>query len=346
MFRILRIIPLLLCLPVLLFPDRLEAKTPAPTGNTCTGRNLLPELTAEERARLETAAARHPYHEGNYWRAEKNGNVIHVIGTIHLPDPRLEERVDRLWPLVSGVDEILLEATPDTIRRLKEAMARDPGFLFIQQGPTLLEQMEENEWQALSRALAARGIPPIMAAKLQPWFAMTLLSIPPCMQTPGGMPPEGVDALIMQRAEAEGLAMRELEPFDTLFRLMNKGTPEENLKQLRLALVTMGNPRKSEDALATMMALYLAGRHRMIIEISYHMALAEGIAPEDLNAMKESMEVDLLAGRNLNWMDVILPAAEEREIAVVVGAGHLSGDTGILRLLENAGYELVRQPRF
>ncbi len=342
-----RFILLLLCLPALLLAPPLHARETEAPGGQCGGVSLLPALSAEERAALEAAAARHPHHEGNYWRAEKGGSVIHVIGTIHLPDPRLEARVARLWPLIAGVDEILLEATPDTIRELKEAMARDPGYIFIQEGPTLLEQMAQDEWEKLSEALAARGIPSIMAARLRPWFAMTLLSLPPCMMRHDGTPPEGVDTLIMQRAEAAGVAMRALEPFDTLLRLMDTGTPEENLAQLRLALATTGDPRQAEHALATMMALYLEGRHRMIIEISRHLALAEGrIAPEEVDAMMQAMEADLLVGRNRNWIRVILPAAEGREIAVVVGAGHLSGEEGVLGLLERAGYSLTRQPEF
>jgi uncharacterized protein YbaP (TraB family) len=53
----------------------------------------------------------------------------------------------------------------------------------------------------------------------------------------------------------------------------------------------------------------------------------------------EEME-DLLFNRNRNWvaqMKEIMPSASAM---FVVGAGHLPGEHGVIRLLENEGYKL------
>ena len=58
-------------------------------------------------------------------------------------------------------------------------MANDLTALMITSGPTLIDLMTEDDWDALSTALALRGIPGWMAAKMRPWFLTMMLSIRP-----------------------------------------------------------------------------------------------------------------------------------------------------------------------
>ena len=52
----------------------------------------------------------------------------------------------------------------------------------------------------------------------------------------------------------------------------------------------------------------------------------------------------LLIQRNRNWMPVIADAiAETDTIVAAFGAAHLIGDFGVLQLLENDGWDLVRR---
>ena len=62
-----------------------------------------------ERDRLDAELDAMPYATGNHWRAEKDGEVIHLIGTMHLSDPRLDGPVDRLRPVIAEAGALLLE---------------------------------------------------------------------------------------------------------------------------------------------------------------------------------------------------------------------------------------------
>ena len=53
----------------------------------------------------------------------------------------------------------------------------------------------------------------------------------------------------------------------------------------------------------------------------------------------EEME-DLLFKRNRNWVEQMKEIMPSASAMFVVGAGHLPGEQGVIRLLENEGYKL------
>ncbi len=67
--------------------------------------------------------------------------------------------------------------------------------------------------------------------------------------------------------------------------------------------------------------------------------------PVEADVMFNDMEEVLLNTRNRNWIPVITQATEAHDhIVVAVGAGHLIGEAGVLRLLENEGWTVSAIP--
>lgn len=69
---------------------------------------------------------------------------------------------------------------------------------------------------------------------------------------------------------------------------------------------------------------------------------------EKLHGMLTSEEEDLggyedllVTGRNKNWIGVMSPMMKEGSVFFAVGAGHLGGYNGVVRLLQRAGYEVT-----
>ncbi len=315
-----------------------------PAAAQCVGKNLMQTMPADARAQLDAATASHPYPNGNLWRATKGASTIHVMGTFHLTDPRLDAYLEPLWPLIDTADLILLEATRETMEQLKTETLTNPSLLFIKEGPTLIDQMSAENWERLSAELSLRGIPGFMASKMQPWYAAMMLSIPPCAMA-GLAAQNGVDHRILARAEIHNTPTRALEGFDVVYDLLGGGDPEAQLEGIRLALTSA----KEGDALfTTMTTAYLSGAHRAIWELGRQQALyAQQESGVDGIKLFDEMEAKLLTDRNANWMPLILAAAQEAETLVVaVGAAHLSGENGVLYLLEKSGYVLTRVDGF
>ncbi|MCP4441916.1 MAG: TraB/GumN family protein [Aureispira sp.] len=60
----------------------------------------------------------------------------------------------------------------------------------------------------------------------------------------------------------------------------------------------------------------------------------------DMDEMEGGQEL-LLDNRNKNWIPLILEMAKKEPVFFAVGAGHLGGKTGVIRLLMKEGYKLT-----
>jgi len=71
------------------------------------------------------------------------------------------------------------------------------------------------------------------------------------------------------------------------------------------------------------------------------LALSEKYKPQDARVYNAMMD-RLLVRRNINMSERMRVRLKEGNAFVAVGALHLPGDTGLLRLLSNAGYRVTR----
>ncbi len=314
--------------------------TALPLRAACTGTDLLAALPADQRAALEAAAANHPYAEGLLWRAERGGQVIHLVGTLHIHDPRHAATLAQIDPLIASVDTVFLEFAPGDEQRLQRKMARDPSLAFITEGPTLPDRLGPADWATLKRQMSDRGIPGFLAAKMKPWMAMTTLALTRCAMADIQAGRRGLDHMILGRAEALGTKVRALEPVDTLFEIFGSYTEAEQLDFLRMTLAQQLNDPDAQ--MVTLIEAYFREEVRLVWEWS--MALARDVADmtdAEWQAELARAEDALLIRRNQAWMDRILPAADRGEILVAAGALHLPGEYGLLNLLAAEGFALV-----
>ena len=305
---------------------------------SCHGQDLIASLPSADLGALNAAVAAAPYPSGNHWRATRGTQTIDLIGTFHLYDPRMNAPMARLTPLIASADRVYLEATEVEIAALKQAVATRPELLIIQ-GKTLPERLPEADWQRLSAALQARGIPAFMGAKFQPWYVAMLLGVPPCAMSVLADGATGLDQLIMRAAKAGGVPMAALEPYDTVFTAINSLSDSDQTAMIRDALLT---EHQSEDILATMTAAYFREDHRAIWEFARQSALkAPDADPAQVAADLARMEDVLVNRRNQAWATLLDKAAGDHLI-VAVGAGHLAGQKGLLNLLSQVGFALAR----
>ncbi|MBN2631474.1 MAG: TraB/GumN family protein [Rhodobacteraceae bacterium] len=309
----------------------------SPAFAECHGSNLFTTMPKTDRARLEQAAAMQPFHKGNLWRATKDGMQVTLAGTYHLGDPRHAALMARLTPLIDATATVLVEAGPAEEAALKAEAARDP-LLFVLTDTSLPQIMPAADWQALSTAMARRGIPGFMAAKFQPWYVAMLLAVPPCMI--GQLDAKtGLDALIIQHATTRDIPLRGLEPHDTVFNLFGAMSQGDQVALLRASLALED---RAEDYITTLADSYFAGDSRLIWELMRDLSLAlPGYTPEQVEADLAKMEQALVITRNQSWVPVIEAAARTGPAFAAFGALHLPGQYGIPNLLQQNGWTLT-----
>ena len=310
----------------------------------CKGQDLRASLTKDERQKLAYAVAATPYPEGNHWKATKDGQAIHLIGSIHVDHPKIAPRVASLTPLIESASVVYFEMTFDDQRALEKELRENPELLLLSD-TTLPEILDDTAWQLLSAAAEERGFPPFMTAKFRPWYLTMMLAMPPCQDTNlalGG----GMDARLQDIAVAADRDIRALEEYDAVFNFFNNAPLNEQADMLLTAII---DPALTQDMYSTLFRQYAEEKHAESWELSRILtARVISDAPERAMAAFDSLEETLLWQRNQAWMTPILKGAqrssEDAPMVVVSGAAHLHGKQGLLVLLESQGYKIERLP--
>ena len=131
--------------------------TALPAAAACVGQSYLDLISDSQRATLEANVETVPYAEGLTWEAVRGNDTLTIIGTMHIYDPRLDPLRDKVGDAVTNADLVMLEATPNEEAALQDLIVTDPGRLFIVDGPTLPELLDEETWGRLADAASDRS---------------------------------------------------------------------------------------------------------------------------------------------------------------------------------------------
>ncbi|MGQ3488510.1 TraB/GumN family protein [Roseovarius pacificus] len=304
----------------------------------CEGTDLIAAMPKAERDALESQAAAMPHSKGLLWQATRGDTRITLFGTYHFPHDETLRHLENLKPMIETAGAIYLEVSNDDQSAMERALSEDPSLMFITEGKTLPDLLEEDEWQRFSDEMRARTIPPFFAAKFKPVWAAMMLGIGPCEARNGAMDGAGIDKLIGDHAASLGTPSRSLEDFRTLLEMLDSFPMDEQLDMIRLFFAWPGDP---DDMAYTLRQRYLNQEIALIWSYSRAVSVTFGgdTAQEDF----ERFEHMLLTDRNTGWIDVLLNAPEDVLFAAV-GAAHLPGENGVLHLLENEGFTIERLP--
>lgn len=307
----------------------------------CNGPSLLDRLPPDARAQLDRAIAATPFGEGRLWQAERAGTTMVLVGTMHLADPRHAPLIEAATAHIAAADLVLLEMTPQEEAAMQTAITSDPDLMFLTEGPTLPELLDDATWAAVAEAARARDIPPFLASRFQPWFLMLTLSMPPCAMPDMIAGNPGLDQQLMRIAEGAGVPMQPLEAWDTIFALFAEGDIDSQIALLRLSLL---DPDLQTEMFVAMLDGYFAGRIAEIWELTrLSMSFLPDLTDAEGAALFALTEEALLTRRNAAWMSVIASAAAAHDrIVLAAGAAHLPGEAGLLALLQAEGWAVTR----
>jgi uncharacterized protein YbaP (TraB family) len=307
----------------------------AAVAQSCGTADLIAALDADDRSRLAALVAPHAYSTGNLWRAEKDGKTVIVAGTLHIPDQRLTPMVEDIRPYLEKADVLILEATSEDEAALAGLASTNPDFFFITKGPTLIDLLGAEDWARAEERLAALGVPGFFGAKFQPWYMNLTLAIPPCAMALIQSGEKGFDRQLEAIALASSVAISSLDDAEAVLALFADEPLEDQLDGLRLTL----NTQEDGDAnTSTLVEAYFDGRTREGWEFARIQIENAGI--ENGAEMFEEINQTLLVGRNQKWEPLISSIVSGKDAVLAVGAAHLSGESGVLRSLERAGYSV------
>ncbi|WP_299848122.1 TraB/GumN family protein [uncultured Roseovarius sp.] len=313
--------------------------TPLAAHARCDGTDLIAALPATEQQALSDRANATAYPNGLLWQAVRDDTTITLFGTYHFEHARTSAHLAALTPLIDQADSVYLEVSNADQTQLQRELADDPSIMFITEGDTLPDLLGEEDWQRLSAEMQARAIPGFMAAKFKPFWAAMMLGIGPCEARNAATKENGIDKQIGDYASSIGNDSRSLEDFRTLLTLFDSFPLEEQLDMIRLLFASSGD---ADDLAYTLRQRYLAQEVALIWEFSRLVSLKFGGATAEADFAL--FEEQLLIKRNREWIDLLIRDAPGKNLFLAVGAAHLPGDYGVLRLLEEQGFTIKRLP--
>jgi len=272
------------------------------------------------------AAAQAPH---NFlWKVQSGGRVVYLAGSVHALssdmyplDPAFQRAFDASGALVEEID--LAEA--DTMSALPMLMQKG-----IYRDGRTFDQAVSKETAALV-ADKLKAVPGVMdlLRPMKPWV-VTLMLTALQVQTSGLDATLGLDKHFFDKAKAAGKPVIGLETAESQIDRFDQ-MPEPLQEQMLRS--TLNDLNSGDAELKAILAAWKRGD-------------AAGLEKDLLGGFRSlpGAYQSLIVERNRNWLPQI-DACMSRATPcfVIVGAAHLVGPDGLLKLLEKKGYRLEQQ---
>ncbi|XEC96219.1 TraB/GumN family protein [Paenibacillus tarimensis] len=266
---------------------------------------------------------------GFLWEAEHNGNKVYLLGSMHIADnsfyplhPSMEEAFASADVLAVEVD--LSKGADPEVQELVMSMGT------YQDGTTLKDHISKETYDKLGEVLAANGLPADSFDTFKPWVIQSTLMMMQAMESGYGSQ-VGIDLYFTMQAAEREMPVVELESYESQLNMFNSFSAELQEELLVESLNNFDRIGGDVDAMADM---WKQGDEAALLEMT-----------KTIEANEEYYKA-MLVDRNIAMADKIdgyLQGEEPKVYLVVVGAAHMPGEDGIVKLLQEKGYTVNRK---
>jgi uncharacterized protein len=245
----------------------------------------------------------------------------YLVGSFHLSRDT-SWLVPELEAALSASDHVAFEL--DAAARADEMEAFTLRDGLYPQGETLEQHVPAPLHAAVMARASEVGLPGFVAERMKPWLINVTLPVL-AMKNEGYDPEKGVDQVLLARAKAKGKHIVELEKVEDQLSLL-KDQPED------LVLLQLEAAMKKDDGqeLAAMASAWHAGN---AVELARMLQAARNDEPRLEGFMRAMFDL-----RNDAMVANALPLMRGAPTMVVVGAGHMLNERGIIAQLQAQGY--------
>ena len=264
------------------------------------------------------------------WKVSDTDNSLYLLGSFHMlkaDDYPLAKSTDVAF---DDAEQLYFELSPEEMNNpaLGQKMAQ---AAMLPHGKNLQQSVSAETWKKFEAYAAKNNLPVANFQGFEPWFVGLILSVTE-MQKIGLDAALGLDKHFMDRAAKSGKPGKGLETGDSQIAIFDSMS---SLQQEQFLLDALGD---SAEIKAKMDELYATWRKADDKTLFDKMAME---MRKDYPELYQSINPD----RNKAWLpklEALLKANKSDDILVVVGALHLVGDDGVVKLLKDKGYKIER----
>ncbi len=267
--------------------------------------------------------------QSSVWQVQSSTHSLYLGGTIHLLKPAdfpLPKQFDQAY---TASDTLVLEADLNQFES-NESQSMLNSMLIWQDGSKLQDHINAETLELLTETLQEYGLPLGVISDFKPGFAAMTMAMVELGKL--GLSEEGVDSYYNRRALADQLTIEGLESVEYAIELIaNMGISDPNAF-LRYSIEDLA---QVESTIEELRDAWRTGDADALF----------GIFLESMMERFPSVYKTLIVDRNLTWLPKIEAMLDDDDVELVlVGAGHLGGDIGLLTLLKQAGYIVKQLP--
>ena len=269
------------------------------------------------------AAAADSFDSGLLWRVERAGvTSSYLYGTMHSDDPsvvKLPKPVQRAFDQAQSVTlEVVLD--PGSLLTMTSA-------LLMTDGNTLESLIGPGLYERTVAVMLTRGMPEMLVANMKPWAVTVML------MTPAGNNGVVLDHVLYRDAVAAGKKVHGLE---TVAEQMGLFDDLSHRDQIALLEDTLDNLDIVAQMLDELLIAYLDRDLKRLLELN------EASMRDSDPVLAETFNRKVIVERNYRMAERMQSRLSEGQQFIAVGALHLAGEEGLLKLLSQRGYRLSR----
>jgi len=271
-----------------------------------------------------------PLADALLWKIEGNEltQPSYLYGTIHIIDAEDYFLPAGTLAAIDATDKMMFEIDMNEMSDMSKMM----GIMtqaFMKDNLSLSDLLSDEDYKVVNDHFSDLGLPLMMLERIKPMFLSALAY--------GDMDPQGLQTGSMKSYEMEFFEMAEsagkpvggLETIEFQMGLFDS-IPYKD--QAMMLVETIKAADTDSDEFDKMVSMYKQQQITAMIDM---------IGDEDEQLSEHE---DVLVGmRNRNWIPIMNQMMKVQPTFFAVGAGHLAGPSGVIRLLQKEGYKVTPQ---
>lgn len=262
------------------------------------------------------------------WKATSGTNTVYILGSLHFMKKEAYPLARKIEDAFDVSDVVVVEANINDIARVDVQKLIDTAF--YTGDDTLENHVSAETYSLVKKQYEKLGIPLWLVSRQKPWFlALTITSFE--LAKLGFDPNYGIEMHFTSKALPKK-RIEELESFEYQINLLS-GFSDREQELFLLETLKDVQAYEAEAEADALLRAWQTGDTKRLESIVMKNGSDEG----SLSQVYEK----LMYQRNRNMTSKIEGYLKKRETCfVIVGAGHLVGNRGIIELLKSKGYTI------
>jgi len=261
------------------------------------------------------------------WRISSGDDGVrgYLLGSFHAMKQEAYPLDSVFDEAFSEADLLVFEANRDSMQAKAQSLVRQ--LALYSPGQTLESELTDSTYGMLQKQADTLGLNLKRMQRMEPW--MVSITIPARrMKQAGYDPNQGIDQHFFDKAKDAGKSVAAFETTEEQMRFFDNLSAKKQEAFLRHSLEEANRTVENIDE---MVRYWKNG----------NAAGLENMMINQMRADVPELYKTLIVERNKRWMSRLTEMLkEESHPMVVVGAGHLVGEDGLVKMLEAEGYQL------